>query len=205
MRIKVVVRIVPGWTSGLGSGLLSGHVAALVRSHAIGLLPFRLTKEQTTQTMDPSPKTIELLHYPGQWNFELTGSCYSTVIIKVINQCLVSSWASPPSTYAICIVFLGYWFKRWSPWRIWGEATWRGMRGSDSVTGTWTVQFIHDIALRYLSGWHCFTECVFHFQHWTPGQNGQFANRTRYFEGVVQQCFQTCTTVKFIRAIWKKL
>ena len=55
-----------------------GHVAALVRSHAIGLLPFRLTKEQTTQTMDPSPKTIELLHYPGQWNFELTGSCYST-------------------------------------------------------------------------------------------------------------------------------
>ena len=43
-----------------------GHVAALVRSHAIGLLPFRLTKEQTTQTMDPSPKTIELLHYPGQ-------------------------------------------------------------------------------------------------------------------------------------------
>ena len=45
---------------------LMGHVAALVRSHAIGLLPFRLTKEQTTQTMDPSPKTIELLHYPGQ-------------------------------------------------------------------------------------------------------------------------------------------
>ena len=58
---------------------LQGHVAALVRSHAIGLLPFRLTKEQTTQTMDPSPKTIELLHYPGQWNLELTGSCYSTV------------------------------------------------------------------------------------------------------------------------------
>ena len=29
--------------------------------------------------MDPSPKTIELLHYPGQWNLELTGSCYSTV------------------------------------------------------------------------------------------------------------------------------
>ena len=28
--------------------------------------------------MDPSPKTIELLHYPGQWNLELTGSCYST-------------------------------------------------------------------------------------------------------------------------------
>ena len=46
--------------------LFLGHVAALVRSHAIGLLPFRLTKEQTTQTMDPSPKTIELLHYPGQ-------------------------------------------------------------------------------------------------------------------------------------------
>ena len=55
-----------------------GHVAALVRSHAIGLLPFRLTKEQTTQTMDTSSKTIELLHYPGQWNLELTGSCYST-------------------------------------------------------------------------------------------------------------------------------
>ena len=61
--------------------LESGHVAALVRSHAIGLLPFRLTKEQTTQTMDPSPKTIELLHYPGQWNLELTGSCYSTAWI----------------------------------------------------------------------------------------------------------------------------
>ena len=58
--------------------ITAGHVAALVRSHAIGLLPFRLTKEQTTQTMDPSPKTIELLHYPGQWNLELTGSCYST-------------------------------------------------------------------------------------------------------------------------------
>ena len=53
-----------------------GHVAALVRSHAIGLLPIR--NKQTTQTMDPSPKTIELLHYPGQWNLELTGSCYST-------------------------------------------------------------------------------------------------------------------------------
>ena len=48
------------------SHVAGGHVAALVRSHAIGLLPFRLTKEQTTQTMDPSPKTIELLHYPGQ-------------------------------------------------------------------------------------------------------------------------------------------
>ena len=60
---------------------LLGHVAALVRSHAIGLLPFRLTKEQTTQTMDPSPKTIELLHYPGQLNLELTRSCYSTGII----------------------------------------------------------------------------------------------------------------------------
>ena len=47
-------------------GHIVGHVAALVRSHAIGLLPFRLTKEQTTQTMDPSPKTIELLHYAGQ-------------------------------------------------------------------------------------------------------------------------------------------
>ena len=30
--------------------------------------------------MDPSPKTIELLHYAGQWNLELTGSCYSTVL-----------------------------------------------------------------------------------------------------------------------------
>ena len=39
-------------------------VAALVRSHAIGLQPFRLTKEQTTQTMHPSPKTIEVQHYP---------------------------------------------------------------------------------------------------------------------------------------------
>ena len=66
------------WVTVLPDGVIRGHVAALVRSHAIGLLPFRLTKEQTTQTMDPSPKTIELLHYPGQWNLELTGSCYST-------------------------------------------------------------------------------------------------------------------------------
>ena len=29
--------------------------------------------------MDPSPRSIELLHYPGQWNLELTGICYSTV------------------------------------------------------------------------------------------------------------------------------
>ena len=67
-----------------------GHVAALVKSHAIGLLPFRLTKEQTTQTMDPSPKTIELLHYPGQWNLELTGSCYSTVLMFYENSKAVS-------------------------------------------------------------------------------------------------------------------
>ena len=35
--------------------------------------------------MDPSPKTIELLHYPGQWNLELTGSCYSTGNIRCYN------------------------------------------------------------------------------------------------------------------------
>ena len=36
--------------------------------------PSGLTKEQTTQTMDPSPKTIGLRHYPRQWNLELIGA-----------------------------------------------------------------------------------------------------------------------------------
>ena len=58
---------------------LSGafHLAALLRSHMIGLLPFEITIEQTTETTSPSHKTItaagmtrnritslrELLHY----------------------------------------------------------------------------------------------------------------------------------------------
>ena len=64
VKVKLISTMKRGHNSGCNLPL--GHVAALVRSHAIGLLPFRLTKEQTTQTMDPSPKTIELLYYPGQ-------------------------------------------------------------------------------------------------------------------------------------------
>ena len=43
-----------------------GHLAALTRSHLIGEHPSGLTKEQTTETMDPSPKTKWLRHYPRQ-------------------------------------------------------------------------------------------------------------------------------------------
>ena len=44
----------------------TGHLAALTRSHLIGDHPSGLTKEQTTGTMDPSPKTKELRPYPRQ-------------------------------------------------------------------------------------------------------------------------------------------
>ena len=40
-----------------------GHLTALTKSHLIGGHP---SKEQTTETMDPSPKTKGLLHYPCQ-------------------------------------------------------------------------------------------------------------------------------------------
>ena len=43
---------------------LIGHLAALTRSHLIGDHPSGSTKEQTTETMDPSPKTKELRGYP---------------------------------------------------------------------------------------------------------------------------------------------
>ena len=43
-----------------------GHLAALSRSHLIGDHPSGLTKEQTTETMDPSPKTKGLRPYPRQ-------------------------------------------------------------------------------------------------------------------------------------------
>lgn len=39
---------------------ISGHVAALVRSHMNGLKPFESTIEQTTETMPPSHKTIKV-------------------------------------------------------------------------------------------------------------------------------------------------
>ena len=38
------------------------------------LNPSGLTKEQTTETMDPSPKTKGLRPYPRQWNLELVGA-----------------------------------------------------------------------------------------------------------------------------------
>ena len=36
--------------------------------------PFKLIKEQTTETMDPSPKTIGLRHYPANEILELIGA-----------------------------------------------------------------------------------------------------------------------------------
>ena len=39
----------------------------------IGDHPRGLTKEQTTETMDPGPKTKGLRLYPRQWNLELVG------------------------------------------------------------------------------------------------------------------------------------
>ena len=43
-----------------------GHLAALTRSHLIVNHPLVLTKEQTAETMDSSPKTNGLRHYPRQ-------------------------------------------------------------------------------------------------------------------------------------------
>ena len=51
-----------------------GHLAALTRSHLIGDHPSGLTKEQTTETMDPSPKTKGLRPYPRRWNLVLAGA-----------------------------------------------------------------------------------------------------------------------------------
>ena len=51
-----------------------GHLAALTRSHLIGDHPSGLTKEQTTETMDPSPKIKGLRPYPRHWNLELVAA-----------------------------------------------------------------------------------------------------------------------------------
>ena len=48
---------------GVIYAMLTGHLAALTRSHLIGDHPSGLTKEQT-ETMDPSPKTKGLRPYP---------------------------------------------------------------------------------------------------------------------------------------------
>ena len=55
-------------------GQIWGHLAALTRSHLIGDHPSGLTKEQTTETMDTSPKTKGLRPYPHQRNLELVGA-----------------------------------------------------------------------------------------------------------------------------------
>ena len=44
------------------------------RSHLIGDHPRGLTKEQTTETKDPNPKTKGLWLYSRQWNLELVGA-----------------------------------------------------------------------------------------------------------------------------------
>ena len=57
-----------------------GHIAALTRSHLIGDHPSGLTKEQTTETMDPSPKTKRLRPHPHQWNLVLVGAARLPVV-----------------------------------------------------------------------------------------------------------------------------
>ena len=37
--------------------------------------------------MDPSPKIIELLHYPCQWNLELTGAATVLHFLHVVYVC----------------------------------------------------------------------------------------------------------------------
>ena len=63
-----------GQLSLLHSLMYLGHLAALTRSRLIGDHPSGLTKEQTTETMDPCPKTKGLRPYPRQWNLELVGA-----------------------------------------------------------------------------------------------------------------------------------
>ena len=60
--------LLPPWEVFLVNALslLWGHLAALARSHLIEDHPSGLTKEQTTETMDPSPKTKALRPYPRQ-------------------------------------------------------------------------------------------------------------------------------------------
>ena len=59
------------WIVYLASTKVQGHLAALTRSHLIGDHPSGLIKEQTTETMDPSPKTKGLRPYLRQWNYVL--------------------------------------------------------------------------------------------------------------------------------------
>ena len=62
------------WIVYLTSTKVQGHLAALTRSHLIGDHPSGLIKEQTTETMDPSPKTKGLQPYSHQWNLVLVGA-----------------------------------------------------------------------------------------------------------------------------------
>ncbi len=50
---------------------LGSNVAALVRSHMNGSLPFEKTIEQTTGTMPLAPKTIATAMQEDQKNFKL--------------------------------------------------------------------------------------------------------------------------------------
>ena len=40
--------------------------------------------------MDPSPKTIEVQHYPCQWNLELTGAARPAtgLIVLIVHSCV---------------------------------------------------------------------------------------------------------------------
>ena len=56
---------------------LRGYLAALTRSHLIGDHPSGLTKEQTTETMDPSPKKLAMTLFPPR-KFRACRSCEAT-------------------------------------------------------------------------------------------------------------------------------
>ena len=77
--------ITPQNVARFDTGKSSGHLAAFTRSHLIGDHPSGLTREQTTETMDPSPKTIGLRHYPPM-KFRAYRSCEATQIFPIIYQ-----------------------------------------------------------------------------------------------------------------------
>ena len=64
-----------------------GHLAALTRSHLIGDYPSGLTKEQTTETMDPKNKRAARLSPPMK--FRACRSCEAaSAFSKIWSRCL---------------------------------------------------------------------------------------------------------------------
>ena len=56
---------------------MEGDVAALVRSHTIGSIPFERTIERTTQQWTLALKTIAAVFYKANEN-KVSESCYTT-------------------------------------------------------------------------------------------------------------------------------